>query len=244
MLKNFVNDTDLKRYYPTFASYIPATQADFSVQITEAFKLVLDDLVARGLEPRKMMIPIDLCRSLTSTSDQNTLTSVSATAAAARTHIDGIAGYRRFVITPSALAGATVIVLEGSNDIDVDDSTEPVNFSTIKSFTLTTTTEVSHVFTDEYKYYRLRVVSVASGTTTFTSALYETSPDRWIMWRALQVIFSGMSKDPQDIWAERARQAEQFYDTALQAYKVSMDENDNNLPDDATTSPGETRFTL
>lgn len=244
MLKNFISDTDLKRYNPSFASYIPSTQADFSVQTTEAFNLVLDDLVARGFEPRKLMLPLDLGRPMTSTADQNALASISVTAAGSQLHINGVAGFRRCVITPTAVGGTTVILLEGSNDIGITDETEPTNWVTVKTFTVIAAEEVSTVITDEYKYYRVRILSISAGTTVFTAAMYETYSDRWIIWKALVIIYSSMSKDPQDIWAERARQAEQFYETAIQAYKITVDTDDDNLADDEEKSSAEIKFTL
>jgi hypothetical protein len=159
-------------------------------------------------------------------------------------HINGVAGFRRCVVTPTAVGGTTVILLEGSNDMGITDETEPANWVTIKTFTVIAVEEVSAVITDEYKYYRIRVLSISAGTTAFTAAMYETYSDRWIIWKALVIIFSSMSKDPQDIWAERARQADQFYETAIQAYKITVDTDDDNLADDEDKSSAEIKFTL
>lgn len=243
MLKNFVVDADLKKHYPTLASYLPPSYADFSTQIAEAFNLLQDELVAKGYEPRKMMIPLDLARSLSETAAQNVLTPIAATGAVTKTHIDGIAGFRRGVITTSVYGGSTVLVWEGSNDQDVSDSTEPTNWTVIKQWTITATGIVSFVTEEEFRYYRIRVVSVAAGTTTFTAAIYEIYSDRWIMWKAFQIIFSSMSKSPDDVWAERANQAQTNFETALQAYKVMVDEDDDNLPDESSTTM-DTQFTL
>jgi hypothetical protein len=243
VLKNFVVDADLKKHYPTLASYLPPAHADFSVAIGESFNLVLDEMVAKGFEPRKLMLPIDLGRAATETADENVLMSISATGAVTKTHVNGIAGFRRCVLVTTAWTGNTVVVWEGSNDQGVTDTTEPTNWTTIKQWTLTATGIVSHVTDEEFKYYRVRVVSVAAGTTTFTASIYETYCDRWIMWKAFVIVFQSMSKSPDDIWSERARSAQINYDNALQAYKVMVDEDDNNIPDETTTTV-QTEFTL
>jgi hypothetical protein len=245
MLKNFVVDADLKKYYPTLASYLPPSYADFSTQIGEAFNLLQDELVAKGYEPRKLMLPLDLGRPLTETAAENVLTSISATGAGAQTHIDGLAGFRRGVINAISLGGSTVIVWEGSNDQDISDSVEPTNWTLIKQWTVSAVGVLSFVTVDEYRYYRVRVVSVAAGTTVFTAAIYETYADRWIMWKTFQLIFSSMSKSPDDVWAERATQAQSNFETALSAYKVMVDEDDDNQVDpNQTRTTTQTQFTL
>lgn len=244
MLKNFVTDTMLKSYYPTIASYLPPTYSDFSVPILEAFNLLQDELIAKGYEPRKLMIPLDALRLMTETAVQNVLTPLTATAAVTKLHIDGVAGFRRCVITPTVCTGSVVINWEGSNDQDCDDDTEPTSWALIKAFTFTSAVAQSFVTVDEYKYYRIKVVSVGT-TITFTAGIYETYCDRWIMWKAFQMIFASMSKDPDDVWAQRANYAQTNFETALNAYKVMIDEDDDNLVDpDQEKTTTDTRFTL
>lgn len=245
MLKNFVTTDDLKKHYPNIGSYYPTGYSDYSTTINEAFELVNDEFIAKGYEPRRLMLPLDLARAASSTDDQNVLTSISATAAVDKTHIDGVAGFKRCVLVVTAWAGSTVIRWEGSNDQDIDDDTEPTNWTVIKSWTITATGTVSYVTTEEFHYYRIRVISVASGTTTFTAAIYEVYADRLILWKTLWMIFKYFSKSPDDTWADKANEAKQNYETALESYKMMIDENDDNLVDpDQEKSSVSTQFTL
>ncbi|MEE9586224.1 MAG: hypothetical protein V3W09_04910, partial [Nitrososphaerales archaeon] len=79
MLKNFVVDADLKAYYPNLTTYLWSSSSDYATQILEAFQLILDELRARGLNPRKMGIPLDLGRAVTDTDLQHALESVTET---------------------------------------------------------------------------------------------------------------------------------------------------------------------
>src|SRR3990167_8836540 len=102
MLKNFVVDASLKKHYPKLANLIWSTQSDYSTQITEAFNIVLDDIRARELEARNLMIPLDLKKAADSTADQDLiLTSSTETATTTTDHINGISGFNRFVVNVS-----------------------------------------------------------------------------------------------------------------------------------------------
>ena len=230
MLRNFVVQADLLKYYPKLASYLPSTQNDWSTQITESFNIVLDDIRAREIEPRLMMIPLDLKRAETSTADQDTLTSSAETETTTGTHIDGVSGFNRFTVNVTAITGVTgyAIKLQGSNDIDVTDSVEPDNWEDIATISPIATGESSSVFQREYKYYRY--VNTVTGTTiTYTAAIYETFVDRWVIHKAMQLIGQGLTKEDNDRWDRVAQTAEQFYNNAMQAYKFTLDADDNNL---------------
>ena len=232
MLKNFVVQADLLKYYPKLASYLPSTQADWSTQITEAFNLLLDDVRAKEIEPRLMMIPLDLKRAATATSSQHILTSSTETATTTGTHIDGVSGFNRFTVNVTAMTGASgyAIKLQGSNDQDISDSTEPSNWTDIATISPTAVGESSSVFQTEYKYYRyVNTVTAGTPSITYTISIYETFADRLIIHKAMQLVGQGLTKEDNDRWDRVAQNAEQFYSNALQAYKFTIDSNDDNL---------------
>lgn len=234
MLRNFVVQADLLKYYPKLASYLPSTQSDWTTQISEAFNIVLDDIRAREIEPRLMMIPLDLKRAETSTADQDTLTSSTETETTTGTHIDGVSGFNRFTVNVTAMTGTSgyAIKLQGSNDIDVTDSVEPDNWEDIATISPTATGESSSVFQREYKYYRyVNTVTAGTPSITYTAAIHETFVDRWVIHKAMQLIGQGLTKEDNDRWDRVAQTAEQFYNNAMQAYKFTLDSDDNNLVD-------------
>lgn len=248
MLKNYLIDADLKRYYPNLAKYLWTTQSDYSTQIDEAFALILDDLRARNLEPRRMMTPIDVIRAVNATGEQDILTRVTETASTTPSgYAEGIDGFNRFVVQAFASsAGPHTIKLQGSNDQGVSASAPPTNWEDIVSLSFTTPATKSITFDFQYKWYRrLSTIGGASPTIAYDASLVETSPDRWIIWRTLAMIFRDFSKQPNDSWDEKSREALANYEQALSAYKFTVDTNDDNLVSgaDALDARTETRFT-
>jgi hypothetical protein len=248
MLSNYVAQADLLKYFPKLASYLPSTQNDFTTQITEAFNIVLDDIRARELEPRRLMIPLDLKRTITSTDDQDTLTSSTQTSSTTGTYIWGRTGFCRFVANVSAITaggGTFSIQLQGSNDIAANQSTAPDNWTNVGSaLTPTTTGNTSTVIQAEYKFYRY--VNIQTGTSiTYTLALYENYVERWIIYKALEMICRDQSREVNDIWWERMRTFANLYESAFKNYKFTIDDNDDNLvgDEDSTDNTAQVRFT-
>jgi hypothetical protein len=232
MLKNFVVDADLKKFYPKLANYIWSTQSDYSTQITEAFNILLDDFRSRELEARTLMLPLDLKRAASSTADQDViLTSSAETSTTTGLHINGVTGYNRYVVNVSALTSTGyAIKLQGSNEQGINDATEPTNWTDIVTITPTTTGESSSVFQAEYNYYRY--VNTVTGTTiTYTVGLYETWLDRLIAHKAFEMIFRDFSKLPGDVWDERSKAHANMYEQGMQARRFTVDADDNNLID-------------
>lgn len=230
MLKNFILDADLLRYYPLLENYKPLTQDDYSPQITEAFNIVNDDLYNAGFKPRQLMLPIDLLRAANSSALQNTLTPSTDSANASKTHVNGLSGFRRFCVKASALTGSQkVFTIKGSNDQGVTDSTEPSNWDTIESVTLDAVGEESVVVEPEYKYYKVEVATT-SGSVTWTAGLYEVWADRLIIHKAVELIGISNRKEKDDFMDMMAANAGSLYESALSSAKMYVDSNDDNLP--------------
>ena len=233
MLKNFVVDADLKKFYPKLANYIWSTQSDYSTQITEAFNILLDDIRSRELEARTLMVPLDLKRAANSTADQDVLlTSSAETATTTSTHIDGIDGYKRYVVNVSAITGTSgyAIKLQGSNEQGINDATEPTNWTDIATISPTATGETSSVIQNEFKYYRyVNTVTAGTPSITYTAGLYETWIDRVIAHKTFEMIFRDFMKEAGDIWDERSKSHAAMYSQALQGHRFTVDADDNNL---------------
>jgi hypothetical protein len=232
MLKNFVSTDDLVEYYPTIEDYLPSSQNDYSTQINEAFNLVLNDVRSRSIDARFIHQPLDLKRAATATSEQDTLTSSTETTSTTGTHIDGQQGFRRFVVNVTAISGTPTIAIQGSNDVNIQDSTEPSNWTAITSVSPTATGESTAVFYSEHKYYRY-VSTIASGTITYTAAIYETEFDVWTIYKTLHLIFKFLAKTPDDIWSERAKFYDSQYSSVVSGYKFALDSNEDNLIDES-----------
>ncbi len=250
MLKNYITDTDLQKYFPKINSYLWSGSSDYSVLISEAFNQVVDDLISRELDYVRLGTPIDLLRTLTSSDNQNKLTIESFSANDFQTHLKGERGFRRLVLeiyTLSTGASTCKIVLQGSNEIGISDSTEPTNWDDITTITPTATGVSSVIIQEEFDYYRLGIYNTANsytttdGVTTFTEAtaftgvvrltatLVETYIDRWITWKTFEMIFRDFSKESNDIWDKRAEECGRLYKQSVDSFKFVYDTNNNNL---------------
>lgn len=245
MLKNFIVDADLDEHYPNITDYLPDTLSNWQYQIDEAFELMLNDLRSKEIDVRTLGIPLDLKRAATSTADQNTLTSSTEATSTTSTHIKGVDGFRRFAINVTARSGTTtVIALQGSNDLQITDDTEPSNWTAITSLTPTTTGETSIVIDEQYRYYRI-VSTLTAASITYTAALYEVFADVCTIYKTFWLIFTYLAKTPDDIWADRAKKYESLYASVLSGYKFSIDSNDDNeiTDGDELNKSGQRRMT-
>ena len=241
MVRNYVLDADLKKFYPLIAATIWNTQSDYSVQIGKAFDIMINDLWNRGLNPRQCMIPLDLNRVSGADANQP-LTAVTKTATFTGGAYEST-NQRRFAVKPSVCTGTFTFQLQGSNEVSEpaagDASWEDVG--TALTFA-TTTAEQSTVITVQYRWYRHKITAAAT-TCTYTASMYETIFDDLISHRALAMIFLDWSQsNPQ--YAEFAKDELALYDSGLNAVKFYYDSDDDGVAE--TTDPLQTsniRFT-
>ncbi len=226
MLQNLIVDADLKKYNPNIAQYLWLGSADYSVQIAEAFALVLDDLRARGLEIRRLGKSIDLRRLPTSTSSENAPTSSIDLLSTTGSHVVGRDGFTRLVAVVTSGTGS--LVFQGSNDTQITPDVEPTGWTTIATLTAAAGT-LNTRFADEYKYYRLN--SVVTTTLTYTACLHETRHERSVIWKAFELIFRDFIKQSGDAWDMRATVAMQNYTSAISGLKLLIDSDDDNIPE-------------
>ena len=136
------------------------------------------------------------------------------------------------------------MALQGSNDLQITDETEPANWSTITTLTPTATGESSIVVDEQYRYYRI-VSTITAASITYTAALYEVYADIWIIYKTFWIIFTYLAKNPDDIWDKRAKTYESLYSSVLTGYKFALDSNDDNqIKDgDELSKSGQRRMT-
>ena len=78
MMRNFITDDDLKIRHPNIAKSLWSTQTDFSFQIAKGFDRLMNDLHNTSINPRKIMIPMDLLAPINQDANQK-LTITTAT---------------------------------------------------------------------------------------------------------------------------------------------------------------------
>lgn len=235
MIKNFITDTELERFYPDLESYRAGAQVDFSDQINLAFEIMLNDFQARGKSPRLLGVPLDLNRDASTTNLQQLVSeTISATD-------NGYAwegnNERRFhvnITTKSVSGDDWDVILQGSNKIqrpdDADSTWETV--ATISSAAAVAAAESSTVFRTVYRWYRRRIVlNSGSGTLTLTTALHDTIFDNLIVWKAIELVAMGWDTGLTSMWSTRVEEAKLNYSSAIERIIATYDVDEDGIPE-------------
>jgi hypothetical protein len=219
MLRNFVTDSDLQKYYPKISGSLWAGSADYQNQIDTAFENLTLDLWNRGINPREVMLPISLKAS-----------GLEATSTVGESV--PVFNHRRWNITVSSFTGSVEISLEGSHDQQ--------NWSFVEKAMVVSGSalgEYSLVVSGQYKYYRYN--STIAGNCNYSVDLYETVFDNAIAQGAFKIIFRDFMKEKGDIWDVRRELVEKDYESTLNSIKFFYDSDDS-----GTTEEKEARQTI
>jgi hypothetical protein len=235
MIKNFIIDADLEAFYPDIESYRAGAQTDFSDQISLAFRTLLNDLQARGRNPRLLGVPLDLNRDASSTHLQQ-LVSETITTTDNGYAWEGTKE-RRFhvnITTKSTLGDAWTITLQGSNKTerpsDSDSTWETV--ATITSGAAVAAAESSTVFDSMYRWYRRRITVTGSGSIVLTCALHDTIFDNLISWKAIELIAQSWNTGLSTLWETRVQDAKANYVSVLEHVITNYDDNEDGIPEE------------
>jgi hypothetical protein len=229
VLKNYIVDADLEKYYPNLSEFLWTGKVSYQAQIQEAFEFVCDEIRHRGIELRKFGTPLDLLRPEGTTTDQNVLASRTDTATYTSQYIIGQDSFTRLVIDVSSLSAQTgfAFTLQGSNDVNVNASSPPTHWTDILTLKPFQVGVISGTFTDEYKYYRF--VTVQTGASiSYTISLVDTTVERLVVWQSFRIIFEDFTREEGDIWFQRAKTAEDRYQKHLQVTRFFVDEDGDN----------------
>ncbi|TAK57877.1 MAG: hypothetical protein EPO24_09420 [Bacteroidetes bacterium] len=231
MLKNFLVDNDLKKYYPNIANQLWSAQADYSTQISKAFSILLNELQHRGINPRLCMVPLDLKRE-DDTAANAGLVSVTETATTTGDPFEG-GNQLRLVVNITAITGTWSWKLQGCNLVDepASDSSEWKDVTSAAISNKTAAAEHSVVFTEMFRWYRLVTTENAAGSVTYTACLYETVFDDVIAYGTFVLIFTDFMLEVNDIWDMRRQFAQNAYSAALESIKFGYDADDDGVPD-------------
>ena len=236
MLRNFINDDDLKKYHPLLNKQLWSTETSYGNQIDEAFHIVFTDLNNRGVNPRGTMIPFDLVSSgvtanLASPVSLTTSTTGSGMQAGAHGR-----NYHRLVVDAGSVSGTWSLQLQGSND---GSGWENVSNTTI---TVSDVGEQSIVFDRQYKWWRY--VATGSGSITTSAYLVENIWDRLIIYKAFEIILSDFREAPNDSFDLLVKSYERRYDNELTSLKYLFDQDDNGVIQDTEETSSNYQFIL
>ncbi len=208
--KNYITEEELKAYLPEITRLLWNDEADYSKQKTEAVKTVIADLVNRGSSPLKLMPELKLRES------GNIITGNETGGSK-----DDKASLRsRFVWNVISLGSADekTLILEGSFDNS--------DWDVIGLFTISSTGEFSRVITSLYKYYRVRVL-VAGGSLDYSASMVETSYDRLISSKWLELILLDRYTEENDQYHLKMKYFRNEYEKLWDTIRIWEDENDD-----------------
>ncbi|MFA5392695.1 MAG: hypothetical protein WC306_03410 [Candidatus Paceibacterota bacterium] len=208
MLKNFLQTSYLKKYYPNIDSNLWKNTSDFSMQIDLGFTKFEQDLLSRGIDTRKIMLPYVLTSSIAVSSSLTT------------EWFEISSDYKRlYVKSENSAATDNVFLLQGSHD--------KTTIKDVTTLTVNGNGNENVEITELYKYYRATVTGTALNATV---EMYETIYDRALTNAAFIFIYRDFMKEPEDIWDIRRKFAEQDYSDSLNSLKVIYDADDNQDP--------------
>lgn len=239
MLLNFLADSDLQAYYPDMISFRRGGQVDYSDMIAKAHEVVIRDIINKGVNPRLLMVPIDLNRDADTDPNHQHLESWTLSASDVGYAWKGKGREGRFVITISDRTTGTGwdFLLQGSNESDrpADASTYWTTIKTVVIVAANGEGSTNYTFTDLHKWYRVKVTKTDAvvGSVVFTAGVYETAFDALIAHKAMQFAFAGWRTEPNDQWDLRYEEAKQAYIDALASVQFGIDSDEDGIADDS-----------
>jgi hypothetical protein len=231
VLKNFVSDNDLAKYYANISSLLPNGQNDWSGKIATAFNNVLNELASREIDPRLCMVPVDLKLPTPVSNPPLTYTTEGA-GTTGQAYSLGF-NLRRLVVDVTVFNTDWTIQLQGTNQTTQPVTGDSTVWDNVISLSPVESGCCSIEFDNQYRWYRY-VSTAGSGPLTYAAYIVENSWDYVIIQGALALIFNDAIRAPGDIWSERYAFAMDRYSSSWQGLKAMYDANDDGIPDQNT----------
>jgi hypothetical protein len=230
MIKCFVTDDDLKKFYPKIAAQIWDEQSTYAPQIQKAADKLINEMWNREIDPRLCMLPLDLKRPTNAAANDLIASTTETTSTTGRALLMG--NFRRLVVNVTAITLPASIKLQGNDRIS-----EPTIADTAWRDLSGSTLAVSEIgestisFNDNARW--VRYISTPGTNVTYTVCLYENIFDDAIAYLALAMIFADFSTAPGDHWDLKRQQAKEDFETTINGIKFGYDRDMDGQPDEA-----------
>jgi hypothetical protein len=206
--KNYVTEKDLKSYIPELSRLLWAEEADFSGQKAEAENLLVRDLLDRGYSPAAVMPELELWADETEITTDET----------GETFTDEINTMNRFVLEVTKITGG------GTKEIILEGSSGGINWVSLHTAEATQTGITTAIVNPVYKYYRVRA-AVSGGTMGFKARLADTTLERFIIFKWLELILLDRFVTEDDQFYLKMKYFRGEYDRLWNTVKIPFDEN-------------------
>lgn len=202
---NHIQESDLKGYIPEISKLLWSDESDYSKQKSEAVKHVIQDLQDRGFKARDLMPELILRES-------GTVISAAETGEASG---EDVIGRLRFVyIVTGFTAGTKSIVLKGSNDKET--------WHTVTTIAVTANVSSSVIIESQYKYYRADA-EVSGGEMDYRAYLVETTFDRLISFKWLELILLDRYTEEGDLYYSKMEYFQKAYNNLWSTITIWRD---------------------
>lgn len=212
MIETYIDHSTLLKYEPRIDDYLGSDQIDYSEQITMAKREIIERLRSYNKKIRLYCTPLTLQASTTKTEAFT----------GADSNIDYVERLM-LVVKVTAITGAAVIQLEGSNSEGTSKTYTEVNLDSEIVPTIIGT-YVSR-FDDPYSYYRIKVTP---GTTiTYSAYLVESSFYFAHLYNSLALIFRGLTRREGDNWEQKEKKYSEMYESYFNNMNAYYDEDES-----------------
>lgn len=221
MLRNFITDADLKEYHPNLVNQLWVGSSTYSLQISEAFQRLYNDLYNVNLDPRLLMTPLDL-KLESSSSSHSFPIAASITSTTTGSIVSAVDDTNRFVIDIDSVSGTWTVSLQGSNnETSWQDIADCLTSITIVD-------EYTKRFTNKYKYYRyVSTLVTGTGKLSYLVYLVDSALDLAIIYKAFEIIFADFSTSKDDRFADLEKKYEKLYNSILDSVRMQYDSDDS-----------------
>lgn len=206
-MKNYCTETDLKGYFPELDLYKWGGETDFSKFKAGAETKVCLDLKNKGYDLRKLQTPLVLL-------NEEKIGTGETNAEEDKTN------RLRLVYNFAINADGNEFTLQGANV-----SSDNTIWNDIKTRVVDSSGEYSVIFTDAYKYYRIKYNFIEPLTPVI--ALIETNYDILFIYKWLELIMMNGSKQQNDKYWLKMLYFKENYDAQLNSMVISIDENED-----------------
>ena len=218
MIKSFLTEEIVTQGEPALDDYLRSEQVSFDAIAKEAFQDMIKDFVDMNLILRRLSVPLSLQKSQTLTAAKDgPLTE------------EDFAQRGRLEIKVTALTGAAIFQLEGTNDdgttyyavelVDVDGNASEL-------FTVTATGTYVYFLNGYYKKYRLNLESIGT-TVTYSANLYENIFTILHRDKTRAKIYKSLKSVQGDIWDGKYKEYLENYEGMLKSSKWYYDSDED-----------------
>lgn len=220
MLRNFVTETDVKRYIPNLDDLLYSSESDWSEQKTASETEVINDLIVNHYD--NLLLRNDLL--LRSSGGVITASETGPTSEA------DVFNRLRWIYNVSSFTGdPATLTLQGSSDA--------ITWTDVKAVSITEAVDTSAVVSSVYKYFRTIVTITGTTAMDFSSSMTETSFDLLFVFKWCSIIMRTLYIRTDDQYYLKMLEFDKMYSDKFQSIRIftetdtagEYDERSNNI---------------